>query len=316
MLRALARSPHYNENLHREDLEPVPALNLNDKPGKSMYAHLVHEWEVPRKVFHCITGFVVLYLYRMNVNVQIIIQTLFYIFLVVASADLLRLNSPTFERFFESVLSVLMRESEKERVNGVVWYLVGVMTSLHFFPEDIASVSIIVLSWCDPAASTFGRMFGKRTPSLPGGIFSRRKSLAGFLAAWMVGSLIGYLFWGAGIAKAGERASGLSWEPGSNAMFGTKLMPDSLHTGWRGFAHGFAVADPNFAVRLKNLTQPRIPAMPSILMFALCGLIAATTEALELGGIDDNVAIPILFSFFLWFSLWAWGLIMSSIPFL
>ena len=105
-----------------------------------MYANLVYEWEVPRKLFHCITGFVVLYLYKMNVNVEVIIQTLFNIFLVVASADLLRLNSPTFERFFESILSVLMRESEKERVNGVVWYLIGVMTSLHFFPEDIASV--------------------------------------------------------------------------------------------------------------------------------------------------------------------------------
>ena len=316
VLRALARSPHYNENLHREDLKPVPALDLNDKTGGSMYANLVYEWEVPRKLFHCITGFVVLYLYKMNVNVDVIIRTLFNIFLVVASADLLRLNSPTFERFFESILSVLMRESEKERVNGVVWYLIGVMTSLHFFPEDIASVSIIVLAWCDPAASTFGRMFGKCTPSLPGGIFARRKSLAGFLAAWAVGSLIAYLFWGAGIAKAGERASGLSWEPASNAMFGTALMPDALRTGWRGFARGFAVTDSNFAERLRNLTRPRIPAMPPILMFTLCGLIAAMTEALELGGLDDNVAIPILFSFLLWFSLWAWGQIMSSMSLL
>ena len=40
------------------------------------------------------------------------------------------------------------------------------------------------------------------------------------------------------------------------------------------------------------------------------------TEALELGGLDDNVAIPILFSFLLWFSLWAWGQIMSSISLL
>lgn len=95
-------------------------------------------------------------------------------------------------------------------------------------------------------------------------------------------------------------------------MFGTALMPDALRTGWRGFARGFAVTDSNFAERLRNLTRPRIPAMPPILMFTLCGLIAAMTEALELGGLDDNVAIPILFSFLLWFSLWAWGQIMSS----
>ena len=41
VLRAVARSPLYNENLHREDLKPVPALDLNDKTGGAMSANLV-----------------------------------------------------------------------------------------------------------------------------------------------------------------------------------------------------------------------------------------------------------------------------------
>lgn len=316
VLRALARSPHYNENLHRKDeLEPVPEFNLNATPSKerTMYDVLVHEWEVPRKVFHCLTGFGVLYLYKTSIDAHSIIQVLFYAFLFIATADLLRLNSHAFERIYERVLGVLMREGEKERVNGVIWYLVGVMTSLHFFPEDIASVSIIVLSWCDPAASSFGRLLGKRTPSLPGGIFARRKSLAGFLAAGIVGTLIAYLFWGTSIAKDNERPSGLSWTPGGHATFGTPLMPDALRTGWRGFSQGIQVNDAGLVERLRNMTQTRAPALPPAVMYVACGLIAAVTEALELGGVDDNVAIPILFSTFLWAMLWAYGWIVSTI---
>ena len=89
-----------------------------------------------------------------------IVRALFYFFLFVSSADLLRLNVPAFERAYESVLGFLMREGEKERVNGVVFYLLGVIVALRLFPEDIGCVSIIILSWCDPIASTFGRMYG------------------------------------------------------------------------------------------------------------------------------------------------------------
>jgi len=314
VLHALARSPHYNENLHRQgDMEPVPGLNLDAGSGGSMYEFFVHKWEIPRKLFHCVTGFVVLNLYRLNVDVHLIVKVLFYIFLVVASADLLRLNSPSFERLYETVLGVLMREGEKERVNGVVWYLVGVMMSLHFFPEDISSVSIIILSWCDPAASTFGRLLGKHTPSLPSRIFARRKSLAGFVAAWIVGTFIAYLFWGTGIAKRSERASGVSWMPGGYATFGTPLMPDSFRTGWHGFAHGLAASDPGFSERLRTMTQTRAPAIPPIVMYLSCGLLAAFTEALEIGGMDDNVAIPILSGFLIWFMLWLWGWLVTSL---
>lgn len=86
------------------------------------------------------------------------------------------------------------------------------------------------LSWADTAASTFGRMFGARTPPLPSAVhllapllwplphgaqarlrnftpfaffnnilripFAPRKSLAGFTAATITGALIAGTFWG------------------------------------------------------------------------------------------------------------------------
>lgn len=185
------------------------------------------------------------------------------------------------------------------------------MVSLRLFPEDIASVSIIILSWCDPCASTFGRLFGKNTPSLPSPLFARRKSLAGFVAASVMGTFVAYLFWGTSIAQHGERSSGLSWTPGGRARFGTSLMPDEWRTGWRGLSRGFASTDASLGDQTRALFQSQIPAIPPVAMYLACGLIAGVTEALEMGGLDDNISIPILSASLIWMLLWVWGLMSS-----
>lgn len=55
------------------------------------------------------------------------------------------------------------------------------------------------LSWADTAASTFGRMYGSRTPPLPSHILglplAPRKSLAGFVAASLTGAAVATGFW-------------------------------------------------------------------------------------------------------------------------
>lgn len=115
VLRALARSPHYNENLHRlDEIQPVPPLDLNAQgEPDSLYHILVVKWEIPRKIFHTIPGFIVLWLYWSGADLDKIVQVLFYMFLFISTADLLRLNSAGFERIYESVLGVLMRNGEK-----------------------------------------------------------------------------------------------------------------------------------------------------------------------------------------------------------
>jgi diacylglycerol kinase (CTP) len=57
------------------------------------------------------------------------------------------------------------------------------------------------LSWADTAASTFGRLWGSRTPPLPARVpflglpLAPRKSLAGFLAAFVTGTAVVFSFW-------------------------------------------------------------------------------------------------------------------------
>lgn len=143
----------------------------------------------------------------------------------VLTADFFRLNFPFFAEFWESYLGFLMRESERNKINGVVWYLVGVITVLSLYPREVAVVSILTfvplsalliselelmqnrLSWSDTTASTIGRLWGPHTPPLPAhfpGIktlrFAPRKSLAGFLAATFTGILICVGFWWKGSA--------------------------------------------------------------------------------------------------------------------
>lgn len=101
-------------------------------------------WEIPRKIFHSSIGFLVLYLYLSHTDLSLIVRNLAIFLGIVITADVLRLNIPWFEGVYEKVLGFLMREAEKEKVNGVVWYLVGVITCLHLYPADIACVSIMM----------------------------------------------------------------------------------------------------------------------------------------------------------------------------
>ena len=94
-------------------------------------------------------------------------------------------------RLYIKVCGALMRETEVDGYNGVIWYLLGAWAVLRFCPKDIGAMSVILLSWCDTAASTFGRLWGRYTPRIRKG-----KSLAGSLAAMVVGVLSAAWFWG------------------------------------------------------------------------------------------------------------------------
>ncbi|KAI8072227.1 uncharacterized protein B0P05DRAFT_549397 [Gilbertella persicaria] len=148
-------------------------------------------WEIPRKIFHYSIGFVVLYLYVNDGRAQDVYPFLTVFLVFVASLELLRFNFDWFNRLYCSVVGPLMRPTEvQSRFNGVVYYLLGCIIVLYWFPLDLAALSIIYLSWTDPTASICGRLWGKYTPQYKG------KSLAGSLGAVVMGSLVTYVFFG------------------------------------------------------------------------------------------------------------------------
>lgn len=234
-------------------------------PIHQTFRQLVHRHEVPRKVLHVSIGFLVLHLYKTGVQPATITPGLGYALIPIVSADVLRFVSPSFNWFYIRVLGALMRESEFSGWNGVIWYMIGTWTVLAVFPKDIATLSILLLSWCDTAASTFGRLFGRYTPQLRKG-----KSFAGSLAAFAVGSAATAYFYG-------------------------KLVPDTP----------FWPDDPTSALSyIGELRLPVLGEVGGSIALGIVsvvtGLIGSVSELTDVWGLDDNVVIPVLSAAGIW----------------
>ncbi|KAG0636723.1 hypothetical protein HOY80DRAFT_1011087 [Tuber brumale] len=238
-------------------------------PIHRTFSSLIHKHEVPRKLLHVSIGFVVLYLYRTGRQPIHITPPLTAALIPIASADLLRFYSPSFNQLYIRLLGALMRESEVTGWNGVVWYLVGTITVLSIFPKDVATLSILLLSWCDTAASTFGRAWGRYTPRI-----RRGKSLAGSLASFVVGAVTAAAFWG--VIVPGTRPF---WDdPVDGKMWAGRLGLQALGLGDAQVNGGWGLA----------------------LMSAVTGVIASVSEAMDVFGLDDNVVIPVLSAVGVW----------------
>ncbi|KAH7909171.1 hypothetical protein BJ138DRAFT_1181212 [Hygrophoropsis aurantiaca] len=245
------------------------------------------DWEIPRKALHSSIGFFTIYLYTSHGSPTHVVVALSSALAILIPVDILRLRYPAFERAFEKCVGIFMRDSEKKSSNGVIWYILGANITLLALPLDIAVVAILILSWADTAASTFGRMFGAYTPALPRP-FAPRKSLAGFIAAAITGACIAAGFW-TWIGPLRDADLTWSWEQGvSPAFLGYSSSSDDVAKtgGWAGLA--------------------------VISLFA--GLVTGVAEALDLGSIDDNLSLPIIAGGCIWGLLKLLGNFSGSFP--
>ncbi|GAV55222.1 hypothetical protein ZYGR_0AS05460 [Zygosaccharomyces rouxii] len=182
-----------------------------------------HQWfgtfiaknEVPRKLFHSSIGFITLYLYTQNVDYKKVKWPLIYAFVIIGALDLLRLRWPLFNKAYCRTVGALMREKEIHGYNGVLWYLLGLIFSFSLFSKDVAVISLFLLSWSDTAASTIGRKYGYLTPKISG-----NKSLAGSLAAFAVGVITCFTFYGYFVPRYYyvNRPGEIAWSPDSSFL--------------------------------------------------------------------------------------------------
>lgn len=240
-------------------------------PIHRSFRSFIHRHEIPRKALHLSIGFFTLNLYSRGVSTQSIHPWLLGALIPIASTDYLRHTFPAFNRFYIRVLGALMRESEVEGWNGVIWYLLGAWTVLRFLPKDVGVMSVLLLSWCDTAASTIGRLLGRYTPRIRKG-----KSLAGSAAAMGVGVLTAGLFWGWAVPRYG-------FDEGF--MFnGTLRVPGPARglLGWKG----------------DEGTLAGWAALGVVSLWS--GIVASASEVVDIFGWDDNLTIPVLSGIGLW----------------
>nr|KIR83746.1 hypothetical protein I308_05830 [Cryptococcus tetragattii IND107] len=216
--------------------------SIKRKPSPGKVPEKVVDWEIPRKTFHSSIGFLTLYLNHFappSLSPLLVVLSTLLLFVLVTDLPRLWFPASRYAELWEACVGFLMRESEREKVNGVVWYLIGVIFVLGVYPRDVGVVSILLLSWADTTASTLGRLWGRYTPPLPSHVpgirflpFAPRKSLAGFLAAAVTGALITIWFWGgSGAAEKTVGYGGGEWKVLTEGVWSSKGLGIVLTAG-------------------------------------------------------------------------------------
>ncbi|KAH8596914.1 cytidylyltransferase family-domain-containing protein [Bisporella sp. PMI_857] len=243
----------------------------------------IHRHEVPRKVLHVSIGFFTLWFYVSGLQTDAITPYLMAGLIPIATTDYLRHTYPALNRIYVRVLGALMRETEYDGWNGVIFYLLGVWIVLWSFPKDVGVMGVLLLSWCDTAASTVGRAYGRYTPRI-----RRGKSLAGSLGAFAVGIITAAYFWGYLAPRTGPFPGDSEWP----FMFtGTLSLPEPARN-LVGLTHAQGSVGGNYALGIMSLWT---------------GFIASASEVVDVFGWDDNLTIPVLSGFGIWGFLKVFG---------
>ena len=147
---------------------------------------------------------------------------------------------------------------------------------LGFFPKDVGVMGILLLSWCDTAASTVGRAYGRYTPRI-----RRGKSLAGSLAAFVVGVITAVGFWGWLGPRTGPFVDDIDWP----FMFtGSLTLPSALRD----------------TIGLTEAQGSITGGLALAVMSLWTGFVASVSEVVDVFGWDDNLTIPVLSGIGMW----------------
>lgn len=202
------------ENIKSSDSDPSSSTeSFVSLPLHKKFHSLIHKHEIPRKLFHVSIGFITLYLYTQGKETSDIWPPLLYAMLAIFSLDLLRFNWKYFNDLYCASVGFLMREKEVQSFNGVIWFLLGVVTTFLTQKKDISVMSVLLLSWSDTAASTIGRSFGHLSPKI-----SKSKSLVGSFGAFLTGVFACYFFYGYVVPSYPQYATNFEYVQGSNKI--------------------------------------------------------------------------------------------------
>lgn len=164
------------------DLHDKSQAALGRQQLRSWYQKLSDKHEIPRKIFHSMTGFFTIWLYVNGYNQRQLVVPLVVMAAVCFIQDTIRLRFPAVNDVLCRYYGFMMRDSEKTSYNGILFFLMGLIITSLLLPKDLCLMSNLLLSWGDTSASVVGRELGKYTLKL-----SHNKSLAGSTASFLTG---------------------------------------------------------------------------------------------------------------------------------
>lgn len=142
-----------------------------------------------RKLYHLIAGLILVFIAAFLEKDYRIFLILSLFFLAVF-IEVIRLLLPDANRLFCGYFGSMLRENEKNRPTGTVYYLGGILLSFLLFEGDIALFALTILAVGDTAASIIGKRWGRHR--------IRRKTLEGSMAFFIASigaGLILYRLW-------------------------------------------------------------------------------------------------------------------------
>ncbi len=146
-----------------------------------------------RKLFHWIGFFVPAILFFdifqgignfVHSSRLILLGILLLILIGMSIIEYLRLHHSGFNEFYLKLFGSLMKEAEKNRMNGVIPYMLSNSIIVAFFPSQIIFLVMAYLLVGDPFAAYFGAKYGKYR-------FYNGKSLVGVVSFIISSSLAG-----------------------------------------------------------------------------------------------------------------------------
>ena len=166
-----------------------------------------------RRLFHAANGLVIWTVLRFSgIDTGAAVVVLGVLCAVALAGDLARLREPRLNRLFFRMFSHFASPRERQGVASSTWYLAGIVAALVLFPRPFAEAGVLVLALADPAASWFGRRYGKQRFGAG--------SLLGSATFWLVATGVLWPLAGAGPAVAaatvGALAEALPWRVDDN----------------------------------------------------------------------------------------------------
>tara|TARA_Y100001970_G_C14129415_1_gene800815 strand:- start:155 stop:739 length:585 start_codon:yes stop_codon:yes gene_type:complete len=124
-----------------------------------MHKLLNYKGEFYRKLIHISSSIIPLSI--LYFSKEYILPYIILISILLPTLDYLRIDNNIIQKYYNILFNIVTRPSETRKLTGGSWVFIGSALTLILFPENIAIVSLLVMSLSDSAAALVGIKYGK-----------------------------------------------------------------------------------------------------------------------------------------------------------
>lgn len=128
---------------------------------QNVYIPHLRPTNYPRSLFHVSSGVCALLMIQHSFSMPILAGIMGFLLVVAGGLEISRRYFPNFNVFLLRYLGAIAHPHEHHRVNSATWYIVALFLLALTVPPLAASLAVLILGCCDPAAAFVGRRWGR-----------------------------------------------------------------------------------------------------------------------------------------------------------